>query len=92
MFVFSEARIPTLAGLTATQFRGYGESATQSIVTPCTRTDSPVEQARAGEDVTVVLDQTPFYAESGGQVGDTGFLTASAQGDCSDEDRSAGYA
>ena len=35
---------------------------------------SPVQRARAGDDVLVVLDHTPFYAESGGQVGDTGEL------------------
>jgi alanyl-tRNA synthetase len=37
---------------------------------------SAVERVSAGQDAIVVLDQTPFYAESGGQVGDTGCLTA----------------
>jgi alanyl-tRNA synthetase len=38
------------------------------------RTAAAVEGAKAGEAVTIVVNQTPFYAEAGGQVGDTGTL------------------
>src|SRR6266704_5942659 len=41
------------------------------------RGDRLVDELTAGEEGQVLLDRTPFYAEGGGQVGDTGFLTAS---------------
>ncbi len=59
----------------ATVFRGYDHLQwDQSKVTAIYVDGNSVVRAAAGDDVVIVLDQTPFYAESGGQVGDTGEL------------------
>jgi len=59
----------------ATTFHGYEHLVCEhSKVTAIYVDGTPVTKARAGDDVVVVLDHTPFYAESGGQVGDTGEL------------------
>jgi alanyl-tRNA synthetase len=59
----------------ATAFHGYEHLVCEhSTVSAIFIDGSPVARARAGDDVVVVLDHTPFYAESGGQVGDTGEL------------------
>ena len=59
----------------ATAFHGYEHLACEhSKVTAIYIDGSPVQRAKAGDDAVIVLDHTPFYAESGGQVGDTGEL------------------
>ena len=58
-----------------TQFRGYDSLSEQGRVVALYRDGSPVKSLATGEDGIVVLDVTPFYAESGGQAGDTGELT-----------------
>ncbi|WP_374565827.1 alanine--tRNA ligase [Ideonella sp.] len=58
---------------TPTTFHGYDELVHEGAKVTALYVDgSQVDLARAGDDVVVVLDHTPFYAESGGQVGDAG--------------------
>jgi alanyl-tRNA synthetase len=57
-----------------TEFRGYDTLKLAAKVVALYREGSPIERLRAGESGVVVLDRTPFYAESGGQVGDRGEL------------------
>jgi alanyl-tRNA synthetase len=64
----------TLEG--ATEFTGYDALAGEGTVLALYRDGEPVEALAEGEEGVVVLDRTPFYGESGGQVGDTGFLEA----------------
>ncbi|UCC13351.1 MAG: alanine--tRNA ligase [Gammaproteobacteria bacterium] len=59
-----------------TEFRGYDTSETEAEALLLVSGAEPVESAGEGDDVTVFLAATPFYAESGGQVGDTGTLSA----------------
>lgn len=61
--------------IAATEFVGYGQVDAQSVVEAILVEGEPVERAETGSDVQVVLNQTPFYAESGGQIGDRGYLT-----------------
>ncbi len=58
-----------------TAFRGYESLSEEGRVVALYRDGSPVDRLSAGETGIVVLDRTPFYAESGGQVGDRGELT-----------------
>jgi alanyl-tRNA synthetase len=56
----------------ATEFLGYDTEKAEGVVTALLREGQPVERLEAGQDGIVVVNQTPFYGESGGQVGDTG--------------------
>ncbi|MBV9346240.1 MAG: alanine--tRNA ligase, partial [Gammaproteobacteria bacterium] len=59
-----------------TLFQGYERTKASGRVVLLLQNGAPVEELKAGEEGEVILDRTPFYAEAGGQVGDTGRLTA----------------
>jgi alanyl-tRNA synthetase len=60
----------------ATEFLGYETESAEGEVVALVRDGQEVATLKAGEAGAVVLNQTPFYAEAGGQVGDTGVMTA----------------
>ncbi|HEX9284949.1 MAG TPA: alanine--tRNA ligase [Nitrospirales bacterium] len=65
-----------LGGIVApTQFLGYAELDTESFVQAIVKRDARVTEAVEGDEIEIVLDRTPFYAEGGGQMGDQGILT-----------------
>ncbi len=81
-----------VATLKPTVFLGYDRlQADDLTVVAILKDGRPAETAQAGDDVIVLTNQTPFYAESGGQVGDNGTLTgAGVQVDIRDTQKFAG--
>jgi alanyl-tRNA synthetase len=66
---------PLREKLGATEFLGYDTESAEGVVTALVKDGKEIDSLKAGETGSLVLNQTPFYAESGGQVGDTGVLT-----------------
>lgn len=66
----------TAAGLDvpATEFIGYSSLAEQGVILALLKGGAAVDHLSEGDDGVVVLDRTPFYGESGGQVGDSGYI------------------
>ena len=59
----------------ASEFTGYSATEGEGRVVALVQDGKEVERAAEGSDITVLVNQTPFYGESGGQMGDTGIIT-----------------
>jgi alanyl-tRNA synthetase len=57
-----------------TEFLGYDTETAEGVITALLRDGAAIGQAETGQTVQIVVNQTPFYAESGGQVGDSGLI------------------
>ncbi|APO67832.1 alanyl-tRNA synthetase [Rhizobium gallicum] len=60
----------------ATEFLGYDTETAEGVVQAIVRDGAAVASASAGDKVQIVVNQTPFYGESGGQMGDTGIINS----------------
>lgn len=72
--VFTENELDT--DIPKTKFEGYEHTQSTGKILRLFINNQKVKEAAQGDQVKVVLDQTPFYAESGGQIGDTGYIVA----------------
>ncbi|MBN9585630.1 MAG: alanine--tRNA ligase [Afipia sp.] len=66
---------PLREKLGASEFLGYDTEIAEGVVTALVKDGKEADGAKVGDEVAIVMNQTPFYAESGGQVGDTGILS-----------------
>ena len=62
--------------MSETEFLGYEGTEASSKIVSLFKTVQPVDSLAAGDEGAVILSATPFYAESGGQIGDTGILVS----------------
>ena len=60
--------------LSATEFLGYEFDKAEGIILKILKNGKFVAKANIGEDIEIITNQTPFYGESGGQVGDQGYI------------------
>ena len=77
--------------LKPTEFLGYEFEKAEGIVLKISKDNQFVETAKTGDEIEIITNQTPFYGESGGQVGDQGFIqTADCKIDISDTQKKMG--
>ncbi|HEY0315754.1 MAG TPA: alanine--tRNA ligase, partial [Sphingomonas sp.] len=74
--------------LGSTEFIGYGATEGEATVVALIRDGQRVDAAITGDEVVILTNQTPFYAESGGQVGDVGIITGEGGFEAAVEDTS----
>jgi len=92
--VFADSVVPALRerDVVKTLFVGYSEPMTRARVLALVQGGRLVESVGEGQAAQVVLDQTPFYAEAGGQIGDAGQLhTDEGAAQVSDTQKDSGY-
>jgi alanyl-tRNA synthetase len=74
-----------------TEFLGYDTETAEGVITALVRDGAALGQADTGQTVQIVVNQTPFYAESGGQVGDAGLIrTQTGTAEVTDVKKAAG--
>jgi alanyl-tRNA synthetase len=74
-----------------TEFLGYDTETAEGVVTALVRDGAAIGQVETGQTVQIVVNQTPFYAESGGQVGDAGLIrTQTGTAEVTDVKKAAG--
>ncbi len=78
--------------LGATEFLGYDAESAEGVVTAIIRDGARVSSADAGETIRLITNQTPFYGESGGQIGDRGamFSSKGAEGEVVETEKKLG--
>ncbi len=77
---FKAGKAPPVYEGAATEFTGYEELQGETIISAIFCNGKAAREAKPGEDAVIVLQRTPFYAESGGQIGDAGTMRKTANG------------
>ena len=73
--------LTTAETLGATEFLGYEETSAEGLITAIIADDVEITAGKKGQDVSIICNQTPFYAESGGQMGDVGVFIKAGTSD-----------